>query len=260
VSWGGRGPFLVTLDAEGNRTSVTAPKGQVTAFEYDELGKLTKVIQPPAAPGEPQLVTTDTYDENRNRLSQTDANSHLRDQLLVQTSLGPSHAIPRCGEALLHLRGYRPEEIERYFEESRRAAAGLEAERAPYLKPRPEAWCQVAFPCSQTRTSWPYHLRPASARLGRPACHRGIRGADARHASARVRERIRSGLGIGLYGQALAPSRQPVGKEGRPFRMIWWEQKETQRILLPVVFDAFEDVAADEHAFLYSIEYLRLPR
>ena len=34
-------------DPEGNRTSVQTPKGQTTTFDYDELGKLTKVTQPP---------------------------------------------------------------------------------------------------------------------------------------------------------------------------------------------------------------------
>lgn len=49
-------------------------------------------------------------------------------------------------------------------------------------------------------------------------------------------------------------------KEGRAFRLIWWEQKETQRILVSVVLDAFDDLAAKEHAFLYPIEYLKLPK
>jgi hypothetical protein len=49
-------------------------------------------------------------------------------------------------------------------------------------------------------------------------------------------------------------------KEGRSFRLIWWEQRRTQRILLPIVLDAFDEIAADEHAFLYPIEYLKLPK
>ena len=49
-------------------------------------------------------------------------------------------------------------------------------------------------------------------------------------------------------------------KEGRAFRMIWWQQKRTQRILLSAVLDAFEDLAADESAFLYPIAYLKLPK
>ena len=74
----GRGPDLVTLDPEGNRTSTTTPKEQTTSFEYDELGKLTKVTQPPPNPAvDPTpLVTAYAYDENRNRILQTDANLH----------------------------------------------------------------------------------------------------------------------------------------------------------------------------------------
>ena len=77
VSWGGRGPRLVTLDPEGNRTSTQTPKGSTTTFEYDELGKLTKVIQPPPTAGASAPVTAYVYDENRNRTTQTDANNHV---------------------------------------------------------------------------------------------------------------------------------------------------------------------------------------
>ena len=48
--------------------------------------------------------------------------------------------------------------------------------------------------------------------------------------------------------------------EGRSFRLIWWEQAETQRILLSVVLDAFDALAAKKHAFAYPIEFLKLPR
>jgi large repetitive protein len=64
------------LDPEGNRTSIQTPKGPTTTFEYDELGKLTKVIQPPPAAGQPGPVTQYAYDENRNPVLQTDANGH----------------------------------------------------------------------------------------------------------------------------------------------------------------------------------------
>ena len=49
-------------------------------------------------------------------------------------------------------------------------------------------------------------------------------------------------------------------RAGRPFRMIWWEQMLTQQILLPVVLDAFEAIAAKENAFAYPIEFLKLPK
>ncbi|MGE0454257.1 MAG: RHS repeat domain-containing protein [Vicinamibacteria bacterium] len=46
----------------------------VTEYEYDELGKLTKVTQPAApASGAGRPVTEYGYDESRNRVSQTDA-------------------------------------------------------------------------------------------------------------------------------------------------------------------------------------------
>jgi predicted nuclease of predicted toxin-antitoxin system len=47
---------------------------------------------------------------------------------------------------------------------------------------------------------------------------------------------------------------------GRPFRMIWWEQSETQRIHLSVVLDAFEDLAIKDRPFVYPIAYLKLPK
>ena len=46
---------------------------------------------------------------------------------------------------------------------------------------------------------------------------------------------------------------------GRAFRLIWWEQRRTQRILLATVLDAFDELAADENAFLYPISFLKLP-
>lgn len=49
-------------------------------------------------------------------------------------------------------------------------------------------------------------------------------------------------------------------RAGRPFRMIWWEQGGTQRILLSVVLDAFDDLATRDDAFAYPIAYLKLPR
>jgi RHS repeat-associated protein len=67
-------------DPEGNRTSVKQPLGQVTSYDYDELGKLTKVTQPMvalAAGGTIAPVTSYVYDPNRNRVKQTDANSHV---------------------------------------------------------------------------------------------------------------------------------------------------------------------------------------
>ena len=47
---------------------------------------------------------------------------------------------------------------------------------------------------------------------------------------------------------------------GRSFRMIWWEQMLTQQMLLSVVLDAFEAIAAKQDPFAYPIEYLKLPK
>jgi hypothetical protein len=49
-------------------------------------------------------------------------------------------------------------------------------------------------------------------------------------------------------------------RENRPFRMIWWDQEESQRILVSVVLDAFEAIAAKENSFANCIEYLKLPK
>jgi RHS repeat-associated protein len=58
-------------DAEGNRTVVDPPATPATTFEYDELSKLTGVTQPGV------LKTRYAYDENRNRVQQSDANTHV---------------------------------------------------------------------------------------------------------------------------------------------------------------------------------------
>jgi predicted nuclease of predicted toxin-antitoxin system len=49
-------------------------------------------------------------------------------------------------------------------------------------------------------------------------------------------------------------------EEGRDFRLIWWEQKRTQRILLQTVLDAFDEIAAEETPFSYPIRFLKLPK
>jgi len=64
-------------DEEANRISVQEPKGPITQFDYDELGKLIRVTQPPPEPDQPSPVTAYGYDENRNRLKQTDANGNV---------------------------------------------------------------------------------------------------------------------------------------------------------------------------------------
>ena len=49
-------------------------------------------------------------------------------------------------------------------------------------------------------------------------------------------------------------------EQGRAFRLIWWEQKKTQRVRTSIVLDAFDAVAANPNAFAYPIEFLELPR
>ncbi len=59
------------------------PAGYVTEFEYDEVGRLTKVID--AMDGE----TTYTYDELGNRLTQTDAEGRIT--TMEYDALGHGH-------------------------------------------------------------------------------------------------------------------------------------------------------------------------
>jgi YD repeat-containing protein len=77
VSWGGRGPLVVTLDPEGNRTEVKTPKGPTTTTTYDELGKPLDVTQPPPKSGDPSPVTHFRYDENRNLVRMEDADHRI---------------------------------------------------------------------------------------------------------------------------------------------------------------------------------------
>jgi len=63
----------VTLDPEGNRTSVQTPKGPTTNTTYDELGKPLDITQPPPKPAEESPVTHFRYDENRNVVQMEDA-------------------------------------------------------------------------------------------------------------------------------------------------------------------------------------------
>ncbi|MEO8359209.1 MAG: DUF6531 domain-containing protein, partial [Vicinamibacteria bacterium] len=62
-------------DGEGNRVSVTPPAHPPTTYEWDELGKLTKVTQPPTA-DHLAPETTFGYDANRNKIRQTNARGH----------------------------------------------------------------------------------------------------------------------------------------------------------------------------------------
>jgi len=64
-----------TYDALGRVTSRTDPNGKVTQFVYDNLGRLTSVTQD-AGSGGLNLVTSYSYDEVGNRLTQTDAKQH----------------------------------------------------------------------------------------------------------------------------------------------------------------------------------------
>ena len=76
--WDGeRNHTQYAYDEEGDRTSVTTPKLAVTSFDYDELKKLTRVVQPAASSGEAVATTQYRYDANRNRVRQTDADGHV---------------------------------------------------------------------------------------------------------------------------------------------------------------------------------------
>lgn len=101
---------------------------------------------------------------------------------------------------------------------------------------------------------------------------RGLRqrGWDVKHATEEFGERT---VDLPLFEHAVSEGRVFVTTDhdalvialgwlaaSRAFRMIWWAQMATQHILLPVVLDAFEAVAAKENAFAYPIEFLKLPK
>jgi len=101
---------------------------------------------------------------------------------------------------------------------------------------------------------------------------RGLRqrGWDVKHASEEFGEKTKDAP---LFEHAANEDRTFVSTDhdilslahrwltkGRRFRLIWWEQAATQRILVSVVLDAFEALAAKSDAFTYSIEYLKLPK
>jgi RHS repeat-associated protein len=77
----------VTYDSLGRQSAKTDQASKVTQYGYDAIGRLTTVTQ--FLNGNP-LVTSYTYDELDNRVSQTDANGHVThfayDQLGHRTS------------------------------------------------------------------------------------------------------------------------------------------------------------------------------
>jgi predicted nuclease of predicted toxin-antitoxin system len=101
---------------------------------------------------------------------------------------------------------------------------------------------------------------------------RGLRqrGWDVKHATEEFGERTVDNL---LFEYAVNDGRVFVSTDGdalgialrklaagQSYRLIWWEQVETQNIPLRVVLDAFEAVAEKENAFAYPIEFLNIPR
>jgi predicted nuclease of predicted toxin-antitoxin system len=97
-----------------------------------------------------------------------------------------------------------------------------------------------------------------------------LRGWDVLHAAEELGERTKDpplfehvasvGRVLVSTDKDMLPMATTWLAEGRPFRLIWWDQKETQRILVSVVLDAFEAIAAKDYAFASSIEYLQLPK
>ena len=64
-------------DPEGNRESVTTPKGQLTTTLHDELGKPLSITQPAPKAGEPSRVLLFRYDENRSLIRMEDADGRV---------------------------------------------------------------------------------------------------------------------------------------------------------------------------------------
>jgi RHS repeat-associated protein len=63
-------------DGEGHRTFVREPEENETRYTHDETGQLSSVKQPPG-PAHPAPLTRHGYDENRNRIRQTDARDKI---------------------------------------------------------------------------------------------------------------------------------------------------------------------------------------
>ncbi|MGD2063182.1 MAG: hypothetical protein PVF51_06320, partial [Nitrospirota bacterium] len=63
-------------DPVGNRTATRNENGDATTYDYDALGRLVQVTQPPPQPGKPAVVTTYAYDAAGNLATVTDANGH----------------------------------------------------------------------------------------------------------------------------------------------------------------------------------------
>ena len=62
-----------TYDANGNRTSVTDPRGNRTDFEYDDLNRLTKITYPPDSSGS-RPFREFVYDPRGNKILEIDEN------------------------------------------------------------------------------------------------------------------------------------------------------------------------------------------
>ena len=63
----------MTYDPLGRVTGVTDPRGAVTRFDYDQLGRLVERVDPHADnPGEPGGVWRHTYTRTGEQLSVTD--------------------------------------------------------------------------------------------------------------------------------------------------------------------------------------------
>lgn len=97
-----------------------------------------------------------------------------------------------------------------------------------------------------------------------------LRGWDVKHATEEVGEKTRDEPlfeHVASLGRVMVSTDKDMlhlalswVREGRPFRMIWWEQAKTQQILVSKVLDAFEALADKPDAFAYPIEYLKLDR
>ncbi|XVV10820.1 RHS repeat-associated core domain-containing protein [Actinoplanes sp. CA-131856] len=61
-----------TYDNADNIVSYTGRNSQTTGYRYDNRGRLFKMVEPPAQPGDSNAVTDYTYDDNDNVLSVTD--------------------------------------------------------------------------------------------------------------------------------------------------------------------------------------------
>ena len=146
--------WTMGYDPEGNLTRRTEPLSRDTIFYYDEIGKLTKVVQPQVAAGVP--TTRYEYDKNRNLRYKHDAKGHTtesqydeldRERDRIQHSTGPQ------GNLLWHF-DYYPDDTVKMVKDPKGQAVTSAYDRVR----RPLTWT-LAPPSDAGYVPWRYTSR-----------------------------------------------------------------------------------------------------